>query len=191
MTKEEFLQVLTECLTGEVTDSELQESYNYYRDYFSEQESLGKGDEEIIAELGSPRLIAHSIIDARGIDEMAERKALRGGRYDYESDSNAEFTVNDENDPDSGWTETDRRTAGRDPFSNGRFYTYQFGGNRRPDEPVDDSLEGKLRRTGRQILGLAVGIGFLILFFMLAKALFPVVLLIFVILMIMRLFQNP
>ena len=191
MTKEEFLQVLTECLTGEVTDSELQESYNYYRDYFSEQESLGKGDEEIIEELGSPRLIAHSIIDARGIDEVAERRALRGGRYDYESDSSAEFTANDENDPDSGWTETDRRAAGRDPFSNGRFYSYQFGGNRKPDEPMDDSLEGKLRRTGRQVLGLAVGIGFLILLFMLAKALFPVVLLIFVILMIMRLFQNP
>ena len=190
MTKEEFLQVLTDCLRGEVTDSELQESYNYYRDYFSEQESLGKGDEEIIAELGNPRLIAHSIIDARGIDEMAERRALRGRRYDYESDSNAEFTVNDENDPDSGWTETDGNDAGRDSFGNGRFYTYQFGGGRRTDVPVDDSTAGKLKRLGRQALGLAVGIGFLVLFFMLAKALFPVVLLIFVVLMIMRMIQN-
>ena len=191
MTKEEFLQVLTDCLSGEVTDSELQESYNYYRDYFSEQESLGKGDEEIIAELGSPRLIAHSIIDARGIDEMAERRALRGRRYDYESDSNAEFTVNDENDPDSGWTETDGNAAGRDPFGNGRFYTYQFGGGRRPDVPVDDSTSGKLKRLGRQVLGLTIGIGFLILLFMLAKAIFPVVLLVFVVLMIMRMIQNP
>ena len=182
---------MTDCLRGEVTDSELQESCNYYRDYFSEQESLGKREEEIIAELGSPRLIAHSIIDARGIDEMAERKALRGRRYDYESESNAEFTANDENNPDSGWTETDRTSAGREPFGNGRFYTYQFGGGVRPDVPVDDSTAGKLKRIGRQALGLAVGIGFLIILFMLAKALFPVVLLIFVILMIMRMIQNP
>ena len=189
MTKEEFLEVLTDCLRGEVTDAELQDSYQYYRDYFSEQESLGKGDEEIITELGSPRLIAHSIIDARGIDEMAERKALRGSRYQYESDSSAEFTVNDENDPDSGWTETDRGAGGGNPFEDGRFYTYQFGG-RRNEEPVDDSLGGRLKRIGRQVTGLVVGVGALILIFMLARALFPVILLAFVILMILRMIQN-
>lgn len=198
MTKQEFLDQLTECLQGEVTDSELQESFIYYRDYFSEQEGLGKTDQEIVEELGSPRLIAHSIIDARGIDEMEERRALRGGRYDYESDSNAEFTVNDENDPDSGFTETASGQErggyyreGDNPFGNGRFYSCQFGG-RRPDDqqPLDNSTSGKLKRAGRQVLGWAIFIGVMILFFMLARVLFPVILLAFVIITIIRMIQQ-
>ncbi len=197
MTKQEFLDQLTECLQGEVTDSELQESFIYYRDYFSEQEGLGKTDQEIIQELGSPRLIAHSIIDARGIDEMEERRALRGGRYDYESDSNAEFTVNDENDPESGFTETGSGQGssggyyreGGNSFGNGRFYSYQFGG-RPNNQPVDNSTSGKLKRLGRQVLGWTIGIGVMILFFMLARALFPVILLAFVIITIIRMIQQ-
>jgi len=69
MNREDFFAELEECLHGEVSDREYQESLNYYRDYFQEQESLGKSEEEILRELGSARIIAHSIIDAHGLTE--------------------------------------------------------------------------------------------------------------------------
>ncbi len=64
MTKEDFLTELEECLVEEIPQAELLDTLNYYRDYFREEELNGKTEEEILASLGSPRLIAHSIQDA-------------------------------------------------------------------------------------------------------------------------------
>ncbi len=69
MNREDFFAELEECLQGEVSDREYQESLNYYRGYFQEQMALGKSEEEILGELGSARIIAHSIIDAHGLTE--------------------------------------------------------------------------------------------------------------------------
>ena len=64
MTKEEFLTELEECLVEDIPQAELQDTLNYYRDYFREEELRGRTEEEILTSLGSPRLIAHSIQDA-------------------------------------------------------------------------------------------------------------------------------
>lgn len=74
MNKEDFIRDLTDTLQGEVTDYELNDSISYYRDYFNQEMAAGRSEEEILQELGSPKLIGRSIIDARGIDEMAERE---------------------------------------------------------------------------------------------------------------------
>ena len=73
MNKEDFIRDLTDTLQGEVTDYELNDSIGYYRDYFNQEMAAGRSEEEVLQELGSPKLIGRSIIDARGIDEMAER----------------------------------------------------------------------------------------------------------------------
>ncbi len=75
MNKEDFIRDLTDTLQGEVTDYELNDSISYYRDYFNQEMAAGRSEEEILQELGSPKLIGRSIIDARGIDEMAERES--------------------------------------------------------------------------------------------------------------------
>lgn len=67
MTKEEFFAELGECLTGEVSDAEYADSLSYYKGYFQEEMANGKSEEEVIRSLGSPRLIAKSIIDAHGL----------------------------------------------------------------------------------------------------------------------------
>ena len=82
MNKEEFLTILGECLQGETNDREIADTLQYYREYFYEEQSKGKSEEEILQSLGNPRLIAHSIIDAHEEKEYEET----AGYYDAESE---------------------------------------------------------------------------------------------------------
>ena len=70
MTKYEFLKELREALEGQVPMSEIEDSISYYRDYFSRQEADGRSEQEILEELGSPRLIAKSIIETKGGEQI-------------------------------------------------------------------------------------------------------------------------
>ena len=70
MTKYEFLKELREALEGQVPMSEIEDSISYYRDYFSRQEADGRSEKEILEELGSPRLIAKSIIETKGGEQI-------------------------------------------------------------------------------------------------------------------------
>lgn len=90
MNMEEFFRELEECLRGEVTEYEYADSMAYYREYFREQKAAGKSESEIIHSLGSPRLIARSIIDARGV---SEEERMSGGFYDAERE---EYTEREE-----------------------------------------------------------------------------------------------
>ena len=77
-----FIEQLAECLQGEVSQEEIAETLSFYREYFTEEEAKGKTEQEICTSLGSPRLIAHSIIDAH-------EEAVSGtttGYYDAETD---------------------------------------------------------------------------------------------------------
>lgn len=64
MTKQEFLNELGESLLEQVSQSEYRESMRYYDGYIEEGVRNGQTQEQVIASLGSPRLIAKSIIDA-------------------------------------------------------------------------------------------------------------------------------
>lgn len=64
MRKSEFLQELKDALQGEVSDRVLQENLRYYDNYISQETSAGRDEEEVIEEIGGPRLIARTIIDS-------------------------------------------------------------------------------------------------------------------------------
>lgn len=66
MTQIEFVTELEQALRGNVEERIIQENVRYYNDYISEQRAAGKSEEEIFASLGSPRLIAKTIIDTSG-----------------------------------------------------------------------------------------------------------------------------
>ncbi len=83
MTIEEFLKQLQECLEDQVSTAEINDSLSYYRGYYYEQLNLGKSPEEIFESLGSPRLIAHSIIDAQ--EEASGKRP--SGYYDVDDDT--------------------------------------------------------------------------------------------------------
>ena len=75
MTKEQFMMELEQSLQGEVSAYELSDSLTYYRQYFEDEIRNGKSEEDVIRELGSPRLIARSIIDAHGNEGAASGNA--------------------------------------------------------------------------------------------------------------------
>ena len=64
MTKQEFLQGLRSELDGRVPYGVIQENLNYYDSYISGEVSRGMSEDQVIQELGGPRLIARTIVDA-------------------------------------------------------------------------------------------------------------------------------
>ena len=64
MRKTEFLQELREALDGEVSASVIQSNISYYDQYIRQEAAKGRREEEVIEEIGSPRLIAKTIIDS-------------------------------------------------------------------------------------------------------------------------------
>lgn len=57
----EFLPILRESLEGNMPKEDVEANLRYYRDYFAQSEH---SDKEVCEELGDPRLIAKSLIDA-------------------------------------------------------------------------------------------------------------------------------
>lgn len=64
MTKTEFLQILREELDGRVPYSVIQENLTYYDSYISSEAAKGIPESQVIEDLGGPRLIARTIVDA-------------------------------------------------------------------------------------------------------------------------------
>ena len=67
-----FLSILRESLEGLIPMDEVEKNILFYDNYFDES---GNPDRDVIAELGAPRLIARTIIDAY--------KASKGPMADY------------------------------------------------------------------------------------------------------------
>lgn len=72
MDRGEFLSILRESLEGCIPMDEVEKNIAFYRNYFEESE---QSEQELIGELGDPRLIARTIIDAY--------KASKGPMADY------------------------------------------------------------------------------------------------------------
>lgn len=66
MEKREFLEKLARALAGQVPQTVIEENLSYYDRYLSEEAAKGKTMHQVLEELGDPRLIAKSIIDANG-----------------------------------------------------------------------------------------------------------------------------
>jgi len=76
MNKKEFLDILRQSLEGEVDNNTIENNIRYYSEYIS---SYGnKSEEEVIDDLGDPRLIAKTIIET---EKMSDR-TNPDGRYD-------------------------------------------------------------------------------------------------------------
>lgn len=64
MKKKEFLGRLYDVLCESIDKSEAMLHINYYEDYINSEIKKGRKEEEIVEELGNPRLIAKSILSA-------------------------------------------------------------------------------------------------------------------------------
>lgn len=79
MRKEEFLQTLRRALTGDVPPGVVEENIRYYDGYISEEVRKGRSEEEVIKEIGDPRLIARTIEDTTD----GSGNVYQSGAYEY------------------------------------------------------------------------------------------------------------
>lgn len=63
MSREEFLNELEEALAGEVPAAVIRDNLNYYGSYLSQEMAKGRTVDEIVEEIGGPRIVAQTIID--------------------------------------------------------------------------------------------------------------------------------
>ena len=73
MSREEFLTELRKALQGRVSQQTVNDNLRYYEEYILTESHKGKTEAEVIAELGNPRLLAKSIIDAENATTCASR----------------------------------------------------------------------------------------------------------------------
>lgn len=66
MGKQEFLDKLRLALNGRVSAETVSDTLTYYEDYISTEVRKGRSEEEVMALLGDPRLIARTIIETKG-----------------------------------------------------------------------------------------------------------------------------
>ncbi len=113
MNREQFLRELQQHLGGYLDRDQVDSNVAYYDNYFAEQESAGRSEADVLEELGSPRLIAISILEAAGID-YGSMPPEQSSRTYAERDAGVY-----ENGYDSaGYEDTGYEDAGEDPFAN-------------------------------------------------------------------------
>lgn len=64
MSKVEFIDQLRAALSGKATTSTIEENIRYYDDYISGRIRNGEAEEDVVAGLGDPRLLAKTIVEA-------------------------------------------------------------------------------------------------------------------------------
>ena len=152
---------LEQCLQGEVSAYEISDSLTYYRQYFEDEMHNGKSEEQVSEELGSPRLIARSIIDARGNEENSS------GNSGYEENSyGGRYTQNDSSYTDYG-----------DAYSDS-------------GDIESSNQNGPLQSAGKMIMTIIISalIFFVVLF--LLRALLPLAVIIIAAVLIVRLIRG-
>lgn len=87
MNKTEFLNILRQALGGEVSQDVIEQNISYYAGYISAQTM--EDENRIIDELGDPRLIAKSIIEAEKAAKEKSRSNWSGS--DYKSNASEQY----------------------------------------------------------------------------------------------------
>lgn len=64
MNKKEFLDTLYNQLSGQMPEGSIAAHVQYYRNYIEDAVTQGRTEAEVLNELGDPRLIARTLLDA-------------------------------------------------------------------------------------------------------------------------------
>lgn len=102
MNREEFLQGLQQALSGQIPPSAVQDNLRYYDDYIRTEIRKGRTEAQVMEELGEPRLIARSIVDATpGAGEGAFEEYRSFGSRSF-GDEHQQYTQEDEREDARG-----------------------------------------------------------------------------------------
>lgn len=72
MNRTEFLDTLRSQLSGQMHEGKVAAHVRYYEDYIQSQVRSGRNEQEVLAELGDPRLIARTLLDTDVDDGQAD-----------------------------------------------------------------------------------------------------------------------
>lgn len=87
MKKVEFVEQLQRALAANLRSEVVAEHVRYYNEYIETAVRKGESEEDVVASLGEPRLLAKSIVDAA---KASERKV--GSEYEAEQDETQQNT---------------------------------------------------------------------------------------------------
>ena len=139
MNKKEFLQALRGELINSVSGQIIEEQLRFYSEYIDTEMDKGRGEEEVVAELSAPNLLARSIIEAAdaGGDRVARTTPFRYEEKDInyasdEEDMQYKGTIFERNsfDPETESPRYERReSSSSGSYSGGRVYGDRGNGN--------------------------------------------------------------
>ncbi len=84
MTKDQFFSSLNEALSGNISPSLINENIRYYEEYIETEKRKGHTEEEVLDELGDPRLIAKTISDTADSRDKRGAGAINDTYYNNE-----------------------------------------------------------------------------------------------------------
>ncbi len=90
MLKEEFLSELRSSLSGSVSADVINDNVNYYENFINTEIRKGRELEDVLEELGSPRLIAKTIVDTAPPEE---RRTIESDTGDNDDISNKDSFI--------------------------------------------------------------------------------------------------
>ena len=177
MTKQEFLDRLRMSLHGKIPPGQVVENLQFYEDYINTEIRKGAAEEEVMAGLGDPRLLARTIVETRG-GQSAE---YTGGRYGGQGTA-------------GGWYEeqeggTDTRYEGQD----GSGTWYEAREEYRPYEQPGErrlSLLANVPVWAWLLLVLLIIVLAVSAVFSLLAAVFPILLPILLVLLAVKIFRE-
>lgn len=88
--RREFLETLRAQLSGQMHEGKIAAHVRYYEDYIQSQVRNGRREEEVLAELGDPRLIAKTLLDT---DPESGEEIYEESRSSYNTNDNQRTTV--------------------------------------------------------------------------------------------------
>ena len=134
MNKKEFLQALRGELINSVSGQIIEEQLRFYSEYIDTEMDKGRGEEEVVAELSAPNLLARSIIEAAdaGGDRVARTTPFRYEEKDInyasdEEDLRYQGTASEKDRFDSEteslrYERRESSSSGSGSYSGGRVY---------------------------------------------------------------------
>ena len=134
MNKKEFLQALRGELINSVSGQIIEEQLRFYSEYIDTEMGKGRGEEEVVAELSAPNLLARSIIEAAdaGGDRVARTTPFRYEEKDInyasdEEDLRYQGTASEKDRFDSEteslrYERRESSSSGSGNYSGGRVY---------------------------------------------------------------------
>lgn len=91
MSKKEFIDKLKKALQGSIHETDVQSNIEYYSDYIESEIRKGKTEEEVTKDLGSPNLIAKTIITTNKYG--GNRYVNNGGNFTEENEDFQEDNI--------------------------------------------------------------------------------------------------